>query len=377
MKRIVALMLTAVLVLSLASCKKYPYQAEYTELGIPLKDYYTTGGVERCVWDLEVLGNKLYVGSGDYDKNKGPVMMWHYDFEEQTWNLDTGLPDEQIERFFVFGNKLYAAGCDPQSSWSYGNFYFCEDTRWQTNNTIPGGIHNFDLIKFDGKLFAGIGVVEGDAPVAYTEDEKNWTPVYLYKDGKLRETYGAEFIRVYDFFTLNNTLYAYFYTYYGEKSYMEIYRFEDDKFVYHSDMLSNMKYSKSTYGAIAQKTEFLGKQYIATGLLYKTEDMKTAEQIDLGEKVRVNDIRVIKDTLYLLCNERILAEDGTEQFRVSVKRTTDGETFEEMFYFSYPVRALSFTYSEKYFYFGMGYGIKAEKEYNENGMVLSVKNPVK
>ena len=376
LKKVISLLLVVTVILSLTSCSKYPYKAEYTEMGIPLKDYYKTGGVERCVWDLEFSDDKLYVGSGDYDKNKGPVIMYHYNFEEEEWKIDSGLSDEQIERFFLFDNKLYAAGCDPQTSWSYGNFYYLQDGRWQTNDTIPGGIHNFDMIKFDGKLFVGLGVVDGDTPVKMTEDEKNWTPVYLYKDGKIRETYGAEYIRVYDFFTLGNELYAHFYTYYGEKAYREIYRFEGDKFVYHSDLIDSLKFSKATYAPIAQKAEFKGKQYFTTGYFYKSEDMKTAERINIGDKTAVNDIRVIEDTLYLLCNEKITDEAGNESFRVCVMRSKDGEIFEEMFYFSYPVRALSFTYSDKHFYFGMGYGIRAEKDYEQNGMVLSVKNPL-
>ena len=54
----------------------------------------------------------------------------------------------------------------------------------------------------------------------------------------------------------------------------------------------------------------------------------------------------------------------------------DGIEFEEMFSFTYPVRALSFTYANEHFYFGMGYGIRAKQLYDENGMVLSVKNPL-
>ena len=42
------------------------------------------------------------------------------------------------------------------------------------------------------KLFAGLGVVEGDAPVVCSEDEKNWTSLYLYKDGKIREICGLD-----------------------------------------------------------------------------------------------------------------------------------------------------------------------------------------
>ena len=402
MKRIIAIIFCILTVFSLTSCnkadntnstaqstvqtpnqneepkphKEYPYEAEYTELGIPLSGYYTDGGIERCVWDIEYYDGGIYVGSGDYDKNKGPIYMTHYSLKEEKWKVDTGLPDEQIERMFVFDNRLYAAGCDPKTSWSYGNFYYLLNGRWQVNNTIPGGIHNFDMIKFNGKLYAGLGVVEGDAPVQVTEDEKNWTPVYLYKDGELRKTNGAEYIRVYDFFVLDGELYAYFFTYYENQSYNEIYRLEGDRFVYHSDMITTLKAAKCMYTLINQKVEFKGTQYFATGYFYKSEDMKTAERINVGDKTAVTDIRVINDTLYILCNERIIAEDETEYFRVSVKMSEDGAEFKEMFSFNYPVRALSFTYAEDHFYFGMGYGIRAQKNYDENGTVLAVENPL-
>ena len=104
--------------------------------------------------------------------------------------------------------------------------------------------------------------------------------------------------------------------------------------------------------------------------------MKTAERINVGDATSVSDMKVINDTLYILCNERINAEGEEDKFKVSVKRSKDGQEFEEMFYFDYPVRAISFTYVEKHFYFGMGYGVKAEKDYEQNGMVLSVKNPL-
>lgn len=395
MKKIVALILCVLAVVSLASCSdneekpvpkeetaapkvemNYPYTAEYTEMGIPLSEYYAEGGVERCVWDIEWFDNGLYVASGDYDKNKGPVYMTHYSFDDEEWVFDTALPDEQIERFFIIDNKLYAAGCDPKTSWDYGNFYYLEGGRWQTNNDVPGGIHNFDIVEFKGKFYVGLGVVEGNAPVQVTEDKQNWTPVYLYKDGEIRETNGAEFIRVYDFFVYKDELYAYFYTYYDEQNFHEIYRLEGDKFVYHSDMIANIIASKTAFALINQKVEFKGNLYFATGYFYKTTDMKTAERINVGDKTAVYDIKVIDNVMYILCSERITKEDSSEEFRISVKRSMDGIEFEEMFSFTYPVRALSFTYANEHFYFGMGYGIRAKQLYDENGMVLSVKNPL-
>jgi hypothetical protein len=122
-----------------------------------------------------------------------------------------------------------------------------------------------------------------------------------------------------------------------------------------------------------QKLEFKGYEYIVNGNLYKTADMITADMIDMGEGVEVQDARVIGKTLYLLCNEPMDTEDGETQFRVSVKKSKDGETFTEAFYFSYPVRALSFTHHKKTFYFGTGFGIKGKNDYHfENGTILSV-----
>lgn len=396
MKKIVALILCVLTVISFSSCSdkkeetpvqqeetpppkveiSYPYNAEYVEMGVPLAEYYRDGGVERCVWDIEYFDNGLFVASGDYDKNRGPVYMTHYSFDDEKWLFDTALPDEQIERFFIIDNKLYAAGCDPRTSWDYGNFYYFEGGRWQTNNTVPGGIHNFDIVQFQGKFYLGLGVLKGDAPVKVSDDKQNWTSVYLYKDGEIRETYDAEFIRVYDFFVYNDELYAYFYTKYDDQNYNEIYRLEGDKFVYHSDMISNIWTSKTAFATINQKLEFKDNMLFTTGYFYKTTDMKTAERINVGDTTAVTDMKVIDDTLYILCNEKIIKEDSSEEFRVSVKRSTDGAEFEEMFFFNYPVRALSFTYGNEHFYLGMGYGVRAQQRYDENGAVLAVKNPL-
>ena len=141
-------------------------------------------------------------------------------------------------------------------------------------------------------------------------------------------------------------------------------------------MISNIQASKTAFALINQKLEFKGNVYFATGYFYKTSDMKTAECINVGDKTAVNDITVIDDTMYILCNEKVVKEDESLEFRVSVKRSVNGAEFEEMFYFTYPVRALSFTYANEHFYFGMGYGIKAQQLYDENGMVLSVENPL-
>lgn len=374
MKRVISLICAVALLLCSTACApRETYEATVTELGIPLKDVYPQGGMERCVWDVEFYKDALYVGSGDYDRNRGPVYMTHYDFEAAEWEIDDVLNDEQVERFYIFDDVLYAAGYDSRGSWDFGNYFTCRETGdWETHNTLPNGVHNFDMIKFNGKLFAGLGVEEGESPVVVSTDEETWEQVPLLKDGKPRETHGGTFIRVYDFFTLNNTLYAYFSLSSDVETAREIYRYDGENFVYHSIMTRSFKFKCFKYGHFSHKSEFKGYQYLGASYLYRTADMTTGELIDLGENVEVNDSRVIGKALYLLCDEKITHDDGSEEFRISVKKSKNGTDFTELFYFHYPVRALSFTYNKGTFYFGMGYGSGTDKYFNENGMVLSV-----
>ncbi len=380
MKRISALLLAVFMLFTVCGCNvgDYPLKASYNELGVPLSDYYTSGGIQRCVWDIEAYNGKIYVASGDYDKNKGPVNIKYYDVDKKEWVNDGSLPDEQIERFFVFDNKLYAAGCDPKDSWQYGNFYTTSGSGWTTERVLPNGIHNFDLAFFDGKMFAGMGVSAGQFPVAVSSDGKSFSQVPFKRDGNILSHNKEAIVRVYDFFTLNGELYAYLYSRDSEGRCYDVYRYDGESFVYHSDLISQLDIKRNVYTHISQKAEFNGMQFIARGHLYCTSDMKTAELIEIKPNIEVLDLRVIDDTLYVLCNEKLKRKDK-EEFRISVWYTNLGKkgSFKEMFFFDYENRALSFTYNDGIFYFGMGYGITAQTDYETNGMVLSVKNELK
>ena len=350
----------------------------YTELGVAVEEWYYTGGVERNPWDVELYNGQLFVGSGDYDTNAGPVAMFHYDFAKKTWEVDTFLNDEQIGRFYVIDGKLYAPGFDPKSSWDMGTYYRHNGTEWETLLSLPNAAHNFDMIKFDGKLFAALGAKSGNWPILTTTDEETWTPVPMYRGDTLVDVEGYTYVRVYEFLTLNGELYANFSlsgSDSGKPAYFEIYRYDGDKFVLHSEMTRSIGYNLSTYTRLHQQAEFKGHSYFSTGFFYRSADMITAEKLTLAGDPEVGDLRVIGDKLYALCSEAVTAADGSVSFKNSLRVTTDGKTFTEVFSFDYPVRALSFTYGDGTVFLGMGFGTKARKDeslHDKNGMILAI-----
>lgn len=383
MKKFLAVFIVVAMLFTATACGKteplvQPTEGQlYTEMGIPLELTYRSGGVERCAWDVEMYNNRLYVGSGDYDRNCGPVNVWYYDFEKKSWEIDGFLKDEQIGRFRVIDNKLYVPGFDPRSSWERGTYYVLDGENWQTYESLTNAAHNFDIIKHDGKLFAGLGSVSGGSPILVTTDETAWEPVALYKDGAEVNTENYTYVRVYDFFTLNGELYAYFRLGgNGLPSFYDIYRYDGEKFVFHSDLASKLTYNRrNTYTHFQQNVEYKGYQYFTTGNFYRSADMITPEPLTLDGDAEVNDLRVIGKKLYALCSEEYVTDEGDVAFYNSLRVTKDGQNYTEVFRFSYPVRALSFTYQSGTVFLGMGFGTKAAKDfsyYDENGMILAI-----
>ncbi len=379
MKKLFALIYSLLIIMITVghdNAEKYPYEVSFTELSIPLSGYYTEGTFSRCALDIEICDDRLYVGSGDYDKNAGPVNIFYYDIKNKKWVNDGLLEDEEISRFYIFNGKLTAAGIDPKAAWDYGNFYVRQKNGWQTYTNIPGAIHNFDMAQFDGKLFAGLGVKAGEFPAAVSSDNgKSWQQVPFYRNGTLLDKEINATVRVYDLFTHKNKLYAHYRIYDGEKGISQIYVYENGSFNYYSSLFDNAEFERTSYHFINQKLEFNEKQFIAAGNLYVSEDMKTAKEIELMANAEVVDLKLLNDKLYLLCNEEKEKPDGTKYFTISVWCTKTGGSgdFHEVFFFDYEVRALSFAYNDCVFYFGMGYGKDSgDTLYDKNGMILSV-----
>ncbi len=361
MKKIFCSLICLLLCFSFFSCG----DSRYRELGIPSLANYEKGAAATYIPDMIIHSGKLYVGGGDYDKNAGPVTVWAYDLAQSQWQSTGVLTDEEIARFLLLDGKLTVPGTDPMGDWSSGNFYFLRDGAWESA-VIPAAVHNFDLIKYDGWLFAGLGVVPGGTPIVRSSDGgESFFPVSLYKEGALLDTSLYETVRVYDFLLCQGKLYALL-VYGNDALSFDLYRYDEGVFAYHCDFGKKTERLKISRKALLSKVSFGGKLFFTTGRLYATEDMQGFIPSSLNEEYTVHDLLVSDKKLYALCSKK-----EKEGYRISVFRNKNGETdkFKEVLSFSYPAPPMSFAKSEDAFYIGIGTLIE---ETELNGMVLEV-----
>ncbi len=345
----------------------------YLELGIPTKEKHEQGVDSRVVWDMKLWEDKLFIGGGDYDKNTGPVDIWCYDLKAGAWNLSGTVEDEAIVRFIEIDDQLIVPGIDPREDWSYGNYYKYNGKTWDKVRSIEGGIHNFDMIKFDGKIFAGIGVNTDPeilyplvSPIACSSDGgQTFTEVPMFKgDLPYKILDKNVVVRTYELISYQNKLYAVvreIETQIDPETAEEkvirtesmLFKYENGAFYYWYSLndknLGNALPRVSLFGA---ETEFKGRYYFTTGYLYCTTDMENFEKVDVGGHV-VCDILVENGVMYVLCGK---GNPNKKDYVVSVYKSTTGlaRDFLEVFKFDYPAPAISF---EKYgdaFYLGVG-----------------------
>lgn len=160
--------------------------AHVERLGNPLQKMYRNERVyARNVWDLQAYDGRLYIGGGNSSnlgpaRNAGPVPLMSWDPVAKRFLREFVVDDEQIDVYYVFGQRLYTPGHDPRESWELGNFYRREpDGLWKKHRNIPKGIHTYAMHSAGGLLFAGLGTKAG-ATVAVSRDEgETWAKTDL------------------------------------------------------------------------------------------------------------------------------------------------------------------------------------------------------
>ena len=359
-----------ILLLLFSSCSFHTVISDipFTELGIPSEETYPTGIRARTPWDMIVWDGALYVGGGDFDANSGPLPIYRLDLETNEWTASDLLPEEEFNRFCVLGDELTVPGIDPKEGWELGNYYVLTDGVWEQKRVLPNGVHCFDMVEYDGRIYAGLGVPDTESPIVVSEDGgETFVSVEMQKDGERVDTTGLDTVRVYDLFTLGDRLYASFLYGNGSPYAYELYRYENGVFVFDNDWNGKVKRRAISYRMICEKVEYNDRLYLATGNLYATSDLDEMTVVTFPYSAAVFDLAVDGGRLYALCARR--QDDGNVRISVWRKSGTGVANFIQLFNFEYPIAPISFAVKDGVFYIGMS---DTANENELNGIILKI-----
>lgn len=337
-----------------------------TELGNPTSQRYTAKSANsRNPWDIAVLDGKLYVGSGDYGKNTGPCDMWQYDPETEQWTSTGQVNDEAVANFEILDGKLIATGTDPKADWEYGSFYTLTQDGWQTDRTVPFGVHMFDIADHKGKRFYAIGTAGcKQSPVQITKDGENYVNVPFYIDETaLIDNTDYGYFRCYNLFESESELYAFCYLDSANRSY-GFFKYDGEAFRLVTPFSDLKLKSKGTNRQVIfnKGIAFNGRFYFSTGYLYSTEDFTKAEIVPFSNDTYVQDMTVQDGKMYVLTSkelkEETVDENGQPLTLVSYENTVweyyGADDMTEVYSFEYKQSAMSFEKYGDIYYIGIG-----------------------
>lgn len=360
-------LITTLCFTSLLGCGDGGLQKDYVELGIPLKERFLTGEHARCPWDVCVFNGEVFVGSGDYTLYSGPTSVFSYDLEEKKWENKGSVRDAQVGRFLVIDETLILPGIDPMGDWGYGSYYKYDGNKFESFNVLPNGIHNFDIVKFNDMIFAGLGVLPENPSVAVSKDDfLSFELVPFKKDGANYDTTAYIQVRTYDFIVLNDELYALLYLW-GEnvERKIEIFKFENDEFNYFADYSSLPLTNRVTDNILSAKVEFNDSVYFVTDYLYLTEDITNFSKVTLPEDEFVSDLLIDGEKMYILCYKKT-----GEKYAVNIYALNESGLISKVKGFRYDVMPICFDKNGNDFFVGMG---DKNNVHDANGMILQVK----
>ncbi|MEN8150424.1 MAG: 5'-nucleotidase [Planctomycetota bacterium] len=124
-------------------------------LGIVNRDTEPAG---RRINDLKLFDGKLFIGTGDYSVNTGPMDILALDPKTGKVTVEGQVDDEAVAVFRVVDGKLVIPGPDATESWELGNLYVRGgDGAWAKHRSVPHGIHVQDVISWRGRWWAATG----------------------------------------------------------------------------------------------------------------------------------------------------------------------------------------------------------------------------
>lgn len=356
-------------------------------LGNPTEKRWPSGEwiYARNPWSLRAFEGKIYVGSGNSNNpppaaNAGPVDLWALDARSGTFpaKAEKEIPDEQVDVFRILSDGLWIPGHDSKvtarddgrvkgeskfdyfkrllttmvnfpADWDAGNAHHKVGSEWKTWRSITNGIHVYDLLDFDGALFAAIATVMGGQVARSSDRGKSWDE-FLTKP--------FPFSRTRTLFVLDDdtgprlhasTNGGRIYRYDGENPFIEM---KVNFFPGISDVKEVFaarptEFRKQVVYIAAQK--IIDHDWTPLGL-FAAARPDSARALPLPGGALARDLLVHDDVLYALAS----TQPSARSTRVHVFATRDLVTFTEVCFFDAETFARSFEMLDGDFYFGLG-----------------------
>ncbi|MFC4811422.1 hypothetical protein [Paenibacillus sp. GCM10023250] len=343
------------------------------DLGMPFKKK----SYGKNVWDMQLFNNKIYFGHGNSsnsgpEPNCGPVPIRYLDLNSDTFGVEnvsntssTHADEEQIDRFRIINCILTIPGHDAKGeSWDFGNFYRLESGIWKKYRNIPKGIHVYDMVAFNGRLFSAIGSDDSGKVYSSIDNGLSWQLVgeCVFENFSVGN-------RFFTFVMVDGKLYATGYIY-AINELKTIFLEIDINFNVRTIAVDRSVIAPEYNGQMILKldrpTNFLGKALYIYGEIYNdhqiiplalivADNLLATRKVNLPTGFVPRDILIREETAYLLTSKKV----QNDSWIIRVYRSNDAVKWIEEFSFNYVTYAHSFEEYQGTFYFGLG----SETEY--------------
>jgi hypothetical protein len=338
-------------------------------LGNPSKAQYDAQPYARNVWDMQVEGNRIYLGSGNSSNkgpspNAGPAHIYFLDPTNPKFTDAFITQEEQIERFVRVQNTLYIPGHDPRGSDPAGIYRLGTDDNWV--RIAIEGVHVYDLREFNHLAWVGRGIFDYQRDALTSTDlagllsnQPSWKYLPI-------PSLGQTTARLYHFFQIANTLLAAgapllgdnqpgFFEYFPALN--EWLQISNGKRFFPGALPSVLpkRYTIRRDAVLNRTTLYIGAatyndhQYYPIGL-YRASSLNYIQQIPLESGFLPWDVMVRDGVAYVLSAR----QDTANQFTIRVQKSVNLRNWDTLLEFTRPSFARSFEFLKGDFYFGMG-----------------------
>ena len=139
----------------------------------------------RSVWDMYRYDDRVYVGVGDFWRNRGPIDVWSFD-AAGSFRKEYTVAEEQVHLFREYDGKLFIPGMDA-TKYNDGNLYINDGDVWQKLGTIPHALHVYDVAFFEESIYVTVSGNGYSEILKSSNMGQSWESLWKYSDTGFRE----------------------------------------------------------------------------------------------------------------------------------------------------------------------------------------------